>query len=80
MGLKWAVFGGYDKLLKNDEIENELKELVLNNETLSKVCIMGDCLRKLWSKVRSKTQAAYSAVNWCKMAEESGIEALANFA
>ena len=79
MGLKWAVFGGYEKLLSNEEIENELKELVLNNQTLSKVCIMGDCLRRLWTKVRSKTQAAYSAVNWCKIAEESGIESLADF-
>ena len=79
MGLKWAVFTGYERLLKNNEIDHELKELVLNNQTLSKVCIMGDCLRRLWNKVRSKTQAAYSAVNWCKMAEESGIESLADF-
>lgn len=79
MGLKWAVFTGYERLLKNNEIDHELKELVLNNQTLSKVCIMGDCLRRLWNKVRSKTQAAYSAVNWCKIAEESGIKSLADF-
>ena len=35
MGLKWAVFTGYERLLKNNEIDHELKELVLNKRNLN---------------------------------------------
>jgi transposase len=70
-------------LLKNDSNlresqRKELQELLAANETLNTVYVLKDQLKQIWS-FRDPASARKALDQWCALAQESGIPALATF-
>jgi transposase len=70
-------------LLKNDSNlresqRKELQELLAANETLNTVYVLKDQLKQIWS-FSDPAHARKALDQWCALAQESGIPALATF-